>query len=56
VNAGGDCDSTAALYGAWCGATHGLIFPQSWIEVLENTQELKALANALYGLGRTIPE
>jgi len=55
VNAGGDCDSTAALYGAWCGAVHGLIFSPWWIGVLERSQELKALADALYRLGETIP-
>lgn len=56
VNAGGDCDSTAALYGAWCGAAHGLIFPQVWLDVLENAQELQVLADALYQFERIISE
>ncbi len=48
VNFGGDCDSTAALYGACCGALHGSFFPSAWVKVLENVDELVRLGKELY--------
>ena len=49
INSPGDSDSIGALVGALVGAYHGLsLFPEQWINELERSQELMALANAIY--------
>lgn len=54
VNAGGDCDSTAAMYGVLAGARHGMIFNESWVSMLEGKQELLELAGKIYNFKRKI--
>lgn len=48
ANAGGDCDSTAAMFGVLAGAKNGMIFPESWINIVEDGQELTSLATQIY--------
>lgn len=50
VNQGGDADTTGAIFGAMAGARHGMIFPNEWIECLENHEDLKKLGEGLYNL------
>ncbi len=50
INFGGDCDSTASIYGALAGAKNGMVFPQAWINILQGTQELTTLADQIYNL------
>jgi len=48
VNAGGDTDSIACITGALCGARHGIgLFPQRWIEGLENREMIERLAEKM---------
>lgn len=46
VNYGGDCDTTAAMFGALTGARHGPFWPMDW--PLQNCEEIRALGGALY--------
>ncbi len=49
VNAGGDCDTTGAIYGALAGAKNGLIFPDNW--QLNEKDKLITLGKAIYQIG-----
>lgn len=41
TNLGGDCDTTASIVGAMCGAIAGIeAFPQEWIDKLEGVNDL----------------
>ncbi|MDP3026909.1 MAG: ADP-ribosylglycohydrolase family protein [Nanoarchaeota archaeon] len=50
VNYGGDCDTTGAMFGALAGAKNGMIFPESWVNVLQNKDRLKSAAEGIYNL------
>jgi len=50
VNYGGDCDTTGAMYGALAGAKNGLIFPEQWLDNLQNKDKIIKLGENLYGL------
>lgn len=52
VNWGGDCDTTGAMYGALAGAKNGMIFPEKWLEVLQNKERLKNAAEQIYEIRR----
>jgi ADP-ribosylglycohydrolase len=47
VNAGGDCDTTGAMYGAIMGARHGPFWPISWEHRLEYRERFEAAAKRL---------
>lgn len=51
VNYGGDCDTTGAMYGALAGAKNGMIFPQEWIDVLQNRDKIIKVGQKLYEMG-----
>lgn len=55
VNYGGDCDSTAAIFGALAGAKNGIFFPENWTTSLENPGELITLADSIYNLRNSPP-
>ena len=49
INSPGDSDSIGALGGGLVGAYHGLsLFPEQWINELERSQDLMALAGDLH--------
>ena len=51
INAGGDTDSLASMYGAMAGAYYGFkSIPKEWIEGLNNKDYIYELANYLYQL------
>jgi ADP-ribosylglycohydrolase len=51
INAGGDTDSLASMYGAMAGAYYGFKnIPKEWIECLNNKDYIYELANYLYQL------
>jgi len=50
INYGGDCDTTGAICGALYGAKNGMIFPDFWIDALDNLEKLKTIGEELYGL------
>ncbi len=50
VNYGGDCDTTGAIYGALAGAKNGMIFPQEWLDVLNQQERLVSAGRRLYEL------
>lgn len=50
VNYGGDCDTTGAIFGALAGAKNGMIFPDKWVNVLQNKDRLKSAAEGIYNL------
>jgi len=50
VNWGGDCDTTGAMYGALAGAKNGMIFPKSWVNVLQDKEKLINAAERIYNL------
>ena len=52
VNWGGDADTTGAIYGALCGAKHGMIFPEKWIKETKNLEPLIKAAEGIYDLGK----
>ncbi len=52
VNYGGDCDTTGAMFGALAGAKNGMIFPESWVNVLQNRERLEKAALGIYEIGR----
>ncbi|MEI6731082.1 MAG: ADP-ribosylglycohydrolase family protein [archaeon] len=52
VNAGGDCDTTGAIYGALAGAKNGLFFPESWYDLLQDNERIMAAADGIYNLGK----
>ncbi|MBS3164893.1 ADP-ribosylglycohydrolase family protein [Candidatus Woesearchaeota archaeon] len=49
INAGGDTDTTGALYGALCGALHGMVFPAEWVTPLD-WESLVAAGQGIYAL------
>lgn len=51
VNAGGDCDTTGAMYGALMGARLGMsAFPKDWVEVIEQKERILKAADGLFQL------
>jgi len=50
VNYGGDCDTTGAMYGALAGAKNGMIFPEEWLNQLQNKEKIIDLADKIYSL------
>jgi ADP-ribosyl-[dinitrogen reductase] hydrolase len=50
VNYGGDCDTTGAMYGALAGAKNGMIFPEKWLNQLQNKEKIIDLADQIYSL------
>ncbi len=50
VNYGGDCDTTGAIYGALCGAKNGMIFPEDWVEVIKDNEQIKNTAEKIWRL------
>ncbi len=50
VNFGGDCDTTGAIYGALAGAKDGMIFPSSWLDVLDKKDIIIDLATKIHQL------
>lgn len=47
VNFGGDCDTTAAIYGAMVGAKHGNIFPKH-LQKINNLEYVLSLGDELW--------
>ena len=52
VNYGGDCDTTGAMYGALAGAKHGMFFPSSLVERLQEHAYLMDLGWRLSTMNR----
>lgn len=51
VNFGGDCDTTAAIYGALAGAKNGTkMFPESWKKGWNDMKRFYDAADAIYNL------
>lgn len=50
VNFGGDCDTTAAMFGAIAGARHGIFYPGSMVADLQNLDQLMRIGKTLYAL------
>jgi ADP-ribosylglycohydrolase len=46
VNYGGDCDTTGAIFGNLAGARHGVFFPQAWLKVLKDSEQIATMADA----------
>ena len=53
INFGGDCDTTGAMYGALAGAKNGMIFPKSWVNIIDNKDYIIQVGEKLYKLGDT---
>ena len=50
INYGGDCDTTAAMYGALAGAKNGMIFPQDQLGQIKNLDPLITAAKTIWRL------
>jgi ADP-ribosylglycohydrolase len=56
VNHSGDSDSTGAITGAVLGTLLGKgAIPEGWIEKLENSQKIEALAEVMYRIFKEQP-
>ena len=52
VNWGGDCDTTAAMYGVLAGARHGNVWPQDWVEKIQGLEPLVRAAEGIWAIGK----